>query len=125
MAIDTLHVKMWIEENLERIHTIEDVAAGLHVSSETLRKDFQRHENIPLSEFITNTRVRAAQALLVNTELRCFEIAFTVGFSREDVCAKTFKREMGMTMEQYRELIRPHRTEKEPSSRPPITMPHL
>lgn len=106
MPIDTTQAKAYIRQHISEIQIIQDVAEGLKVSHETLRKEFRRQGNIPLSAFIAKTRVEQAQRLLHSTNLRCFEICYQVGFAREDSGAKTFKRLTGMTMEEYRHGLR-------------------
>jgi|WetSurMetagenome_2_1015567.scaffolds.fasta_scaffold185390_2 transcriptional regulator GlxA family with amidase domain len=102
MSIQTVVVKRWIQENLRTIRTIDDIAAVFGVSPETLRKSFVRDERTSLSDFVITERVERAKDLLVSTRLRCFEIAFDAGFSREDVGARAFRRLTGETMEHFR-----------------------
>ena len=113
MSIDTERVKTYIEEHIDELRVIGDVARSLDVSEETLRKTFRRRGGMSLSAFMAATRVERAKQLLHDTDLRCFEICDRVGFTREDSGAKTFKRLAGMTMEQYRR--RPARARPRPS----------
>jgi AraC-like DNA-binding protein len=102
MAINIGLVKTFVNEHIGTVHSIEEIARSLHVSAETLRKQFRREERIPLSKFVTMTRVKRAKKLLCRTDLKCFEVCYSVGFRREDSGATTFKRMVGMTMEAYR-----------------------
>lgn len=106
MIPDTSIIKTWIETNIKEVHTLNDVANNFLVSSETLRKEFLRNERRTLHTFIIETRILRAQKLLKETQMRCFEICFAVGFTQEDTAAKTFKRVTGQTMEEYRKLTR-------------------
>jgi AraC-like DNA-binding protein len=112
MNFDTSRVKSLVWTTLRGTRRIGDIADRLHISQETLRKAFRREEGIPLSTFIARARVEQAKRLLVDSELRCFEICYQVGYSREDVGARAFKRATGMTMLQYRRSGRraTHRT---------------
>ena len=102
LPVKTVLVKKWIHENLRCIRTIDDIASVFGVSPETLRKSFVRGERTALSDFVTHERVERAKSLLLSTRLRCFEIAYHAGFSREDVGAKAFRRLTGETMEHFR-----------------------
>ena len=101
--MDTEHVKSFIERNLKRVSGVEPLAADLNIPVETLRKKFREAEGIPISKYITLTKVEHAKKLLKETEKYCFEICFEVGFPREDGGSRTFKRVTGMTMGEYRE----------------------
>ena len=96
------YVKQYIRRNIRRIRTIGDVAKGLRVPGETLRRVFRREAGEPLSEFISGTRIALLQRRLARTRRRCFELIFDAGFTREDSAARTFRRRIGMTMEEYR-----------------------
>ena len=102
MGVNTGRIKRYIRNHIDHIGTTQDVADHFDVSSETLRRVFRRAEGVGLSRFITRVRVEKAKALLRETDLLCFEICFAVGFTREDTCAKVFKREVGCTMQAWR-----------------------
>ncbi|GEM_PF-5891352 len=103
MAIKIDEVKTYIQEHILELKTLKEIAAKLHVSAETLRKDFLRKENTLISDYISNQRIAKMKYLLETTELRCFEICFMFGL-REDSGETTFKRVVGMSMESYRAL---------------------
>lgn len=102
MSINIATVKEFIRENIKTTRFLADVAERFHVSTETLRKDFSRQERVAFSNYLTRLRIDVMKEKLVQTNLRCFEIAFEAGFQREDTAAKSFKRETGVSMEQYR-----------------------
>ena len=93
-----------ISENLPSIHTIADIAKLVSASPETLRKDFVRLTGKSLSDFVRNCRIEQAKNLLTNSNLTCRDVCKAVGFSREDVGAHVFKRNTGLTMDQFRNL---------------------
>ena len=117
MSLDMTRVKTLVWTTLRGTRRIGDIADRLHVSQETLRKAFRRAEGVPLSTFIARARVEQAKRLLLDSELRCFEICYQVGYSREDVGARAFKRITGMTMLEYRRIGRrgTHRTRLRPN----------
>lgn len=61
ISMDTVasKAKSWIESHLKDIKGIHDVATGLRVSTETLRKDSVRVEGISISEFIRRRSLAA------------------------------------------------------------------
>jgi len=102
MPINIEAVKKAISENLDGVRTVSDVARISGASLETLRKDFVRQERITLSEYLTRVRVERAKDLLCTTDESCKKICWSVGFSREEVGARVFKRYTRVTMEGFR-----------------------
>ena len=109
MPTDTAEIKRYIEAHLKHIRTPQEVAQPLGHSYETLRKDFKRIEGITLGRFITQARIQRIKQYLVTTNLLCSEISYRVGFVREDVAARAFKRETGLSMQAYRQRYRESR----------------
>lgn len=101
--MDTEQVKEYIGLNARKVWGVAPLAADLQIPFDKLRKEFRRKEGLPLSRFILMTKVENAKKLLAETDKYCFEICFDVGFPREDVGARIFKRMTGMTMLEYRE----------------------
>lgn len=102
--IDAESVKRWIEENLSTIRRVEDVARGLRMHPETLRKAFQRKNNgQSLWEYVLRRRLERMKHLLRTTDMKCLAICYEVGIMREDEGSRFFKRRTRMTMKQYRQ----------------------
>jgi AraC-like DNA-binding protein len=98
-----LSIGAWVRENIDRINCINDVANAFAMSPETLRRTFSRQEHEALGHFIKTEKISKMKELLRNTEKKCFEIALCdLGFRREDVAARFFKRATGVTMLEYR-----------------------
>ncbi len=106
MTPDARAVSAYVEAHLAEIHAGADVAAALGVPLPTLRRAFQRETGEPLGQYLTRLRVERAKRLLRETDLRCFEVGQRVGWHREDTAARAFRREVGMTMETYRQRAR-------------------
>ncbi|MDH3251360.1 MAG: AraC family transcriptional regulator [Ignavibacteria bacterium] len=102
MSIDTASVKSWIEQNIREIRGYDDVAVQFHISRESLRKAFVRREGITVSRFISGVKLKRCQELLRTTDLLCFQIVYELKLGRDDVAARWFKRETGITMAEYR-----------------------
>ena len=103
--VDIELVKLFIRTSFSRIKTIDDIAKVFHVSQETLRKDFVRQQGVRLSVYVSNTRVEEMKQLLTATTQPCNKICLGVGFSREEVGERAFKRKVGMTMSEFRKEI--------------------
>lgn len=106
MAIDIAVVRNLIIQRVADISNPQDVATLLGMSYHTLRKEFRRKTGKTLGKFIIQARIKKAKQLLTTTDLLCFEVSYAVGFTREDVAARTFKEHTGMTMQGYRRRFR-------------------
>lgn len=105
-------VKQYIRQNLNQIHLVADVAKRFGVSGETLRKEFSRQVRIPFSRYLAMQRLEAMKNMLLESDLLCFQVAYQVGFRRQDSAAKNFKRLTGMSMQQYRKQQRERRHDR-------------
>jgi len=104
MQVNAKEVRLYITANLSEIQSPRDVAAGLNVPYETLRKSVRREFKRTLGGLIRDARVRRAKKLLRETNKRCFEVSYEVGFRREDVAARVFKKQTGLSMQAYRHI---------------------
>ena len=102
MCTVTETAKRYLQNHLEQIHSIEDLANALNFAPETLRKKFRHEEAIPLAAYIARTKLEHVQHLLQTTDGTCSEICWAVGW-RPDSGARRFKRMTGVTMKEYRQ----------------------
>jgi AraC-like DNA-binding protein len=108
MPIDIDQVKKMVTSNLSQTRSVKEIATKMNVSIETLRKDFRRKEHEPLSNFITRERLKEMKQLLLTTDLCCNEVCYHLGL-RDDSGQKFFRRETGMSMEEFRLQYRKER----------------
>jgi AraC-like DNA-binding protein len=111
MAIDIDQVKAIVTNNLSQTRSVKEIANKMRVSIETLRKDFRRKEHEPISNFITREKLKEMKRLLLKTDLCCYEVCYHLGL-RDDSGQKFFRREMGMSMEEFRLQYRKERRKK-------------
>jgi AraC-like DNA-binding protein len=101
MPIDINEVKTIVTNNLSQMRSVKEIANKMSVSIETLRKDFRRKELEPISHFLTRERLKEMKRLLLKTDLCCYEVCYHLGL-RDDSGQKFFRRETGMSMEEFR-----------------------
>jgi AraC-like DNA-binding protein len=88
-----------------RLHSkivISELADILHVSLEYLSALFKRTEQITISEYIMNEKVKLAQNLLVYSEYSLVDISMYLGFSSQSHFGRVFKKYTGLTPNDYR-----------------------
>jgi len=97
-----LSMLSYIHENFAQRITLEQIADAASVSTRECLRCFQASiQQSPLDYLITY-RIRAAQKLLVETNLPITEVAMQTGFNSSAYFAKVFRNCCGMTPMAYR-----------------------
>lgn len=95
----------YIEENYTQKIKLSDVAEKTYVSQWHLSKLLNRKLGQSFSEILNNVRIEKAKALLVDPSLRIGDIAETVGFLDMAHFSRVFKRQTGISANEYRNTI--------------------
>jgi AraC-like DNA-binding protein len=82
--------------------SVTALAEDLHISPNYFSRVFKRAMGMGCNEYITGTRIRAAKERLANTDMRCYEIAEAIGYHDTNYFSLAFKKNTGMSPEQYR-----------------------
>ena len=96
----------YINLNLSTPLSLNILSINFGVNASYLSSQFKKETNRTLTDYIHNARIKAALPLLNTMDLSIQEISFIVGF--EDYCyfSKLFKKIIGMSPLQYRNIIR-------------------
>jgi YesN/AraC family two-component response regulator len=97
-----IDIKKYLEYHLSRIRTVADLSRMAGISAITLRKNFRRHEPMPLGDYIDKLKVDVMKEFLIIGDDPCNWICVHLNL-RADTGAKLFKRYTGETMKQFRE----------------------
>lgn len=92
----------FILENIEVDISMNDLAEKLYLSKNYLGEIFKQETGMSVGEFINKAKVQRAAILLLETELKWYEIAYRLGFNNIEYFTKMFKKIMGMTPQNYR-----------------------
>lgn len=95
----------YIYDHLHMKITLQALAEAVHLSPSHLSKLFHREMGLTISDYIRKKRVEAAGNMLKFSDYSCAEIANYLCFSSESHFIQIFKKEMGKTPKQYRELF--------------------
>ena len=90
-----------------RVHTklsVQEIAEAMKVNASYLSQLFSREEGMPLTDFIAREKIRIATWELIFTDKSFDTIAASLSFSSQSHFGRVFKKWMGMTPGQYREL---------------------
>jgi YesN/AraC family two-component response regulator len=92
----------YIESNLDKSFTINEISKNLFVNRSYLSRIFKKEMGTSLKKYIDNFRVTRAREMLSITEFELLEIAKQTGFTSYNSFYKTFKNITKQTPSQYR-----------------------
>lgn len=95
----------FIEENYRENLSLEEICNRVSVSKNYFCYLFKREMGISLWNYLTEVRLRHAKDLLKNTDMKSYEIAFSVGYENPSYFSKIFKRYEQMTPNEYRDTL--------------------
>ena len=95
----------YMETNYPHKITLSEVAEKTYVSQWHLSKLLNRHLGQNFSEILNHIRIREAQKLLCDPSLRIGDIAERVGFIDMAHFSRVFKKNMGISANEYRNTI--------------------
>ena len=94
---------VWLETNLHRRITLEDIARELYVSKSTLSQTFHQKLGISVHRYLTQRRLIAAKTLILEG-WSLENIGIQVGFSDYSTFYRAFRQEYGISPRQFRIL---------------------
>ena len=97
-------ISEWIKVNISPHLTVKKVAQKFGLNSNYLSRAFKKETNIPLKSYIINMKLDYAKYLLSTTYLSVSEISYKSYFSDTKLFFHTFKKRVGITPSQYRNL---------------------
>ena len=95
----------YIEENYQQKLKLSDVAEKTYVSQWHLSKLLNRHTGQNFSEILNNVRIEKAKYLLKDPSLRIGDVAEAVGFLDIAHFSRVFKKQVGISANEYRNTI--------------------
>ena len=92
----------YIRENYNENLSLEDVAQKVFISPYYLSHLFREELGITFLEYLTRIRIEEAKKLLQDRSLTIFDISARVGYEDPGYFSKVFKKNMGVSPNQYR-----------------------
>ncbi|MCP3803953.1 helix-turn-helix domain-containing protein [Allokutzneria sp. A3M-2-11 16] len=96
----------WLEENMTRELSLEDIAVRAAMSARTLNRRFREQTGTTPLQWLHRARLRRAQYLLETTAHPVERIAAEVGFGSTTTFRDRFKRLVGTSPHAYRRAFR-------------------
>ena len=94
--------KDYVSAHLNEKISIGSIAEALQLNASYLSGLFKKCENMSLTEYIRGEKIRQAESFLMYSKYSYSEIAAYLGFSSQSHLGRYFKKEVNMTMKQFR-----------------------
>lgn len=95
----------FMNESLDLIKGVDDIAREVACSRRKLENAFREHLNISINESLIRMRITACKKWLRESELTIKEIASKIGIKSEANLFRLFKARTGMTTKEYRRQV--------------------
>ncbi|MBC7960760.1 MAG: response regulator [Vallitaleaceae bacterium] len=95
-----LYILEYVDEGL----SVQKIASALFISNNHLSVLFREKTGVALIDFLTNVKIERAKKLLLDYELKNYEIANILGYSDLEYFGKVFKRISGMSIIEFRQM---------------------
>lgn len=96
----------YIEKHLDKELSLVRLAKSVHFNPSYLSRLFKQEKGLNVSEYIEEARIRKAKELLVTVELKIHEIGARVGYVSPQSFTRFFKKAVGMSPQEYRDVAR-------------------
>lgn len=93
-----------LDQRFLDVPSLTEIATVAGVHPVHLSREFRKHYDCTIGEYLRKLRVEHASRLLANTDTTLSEIALTCGFADQSHFSATFKRTMGITPARFREM---------------------
>ena len=94
-----------IENDYGEKITMKEISDKLHYSTKYLSMVFNEVEGRSISSYLTEFRMEKAKELLMNTDMRIYNVIKTVGYKKQAVFNKIFKAYTGYSPSEYKKLF--------------------
>jgi two-component system, response regulator YesN len=94
-------VKSYIRTHLSTV-TREEIASYVFINSAYLSRLFKKETGQSLVEYIIGMKMNRAKLMLTETNVKIGEICDELGYENLSFFAKTFKKQVGLTPQEYR-----------------------
>ncbi|UOQ44419.1 response regulator [Halobacillus salinarum] len=95
----------WIQHNYHRPLTLEELAEHVSLNPYYFSKLFKERFQKSFIDYLTELRISKAQELLTTTDKPLKEISAVVGYKDPNYFSRVFKKKIGSTPTQFREMI--------------------
>ena len=100
---DLNYLKEYIEQHFDQKINFQELAVLSGYSYDYFRHIFKERFGLSPQEYMIQTRIKRAKAMLESTKLSCTEIAYRCGFSNGSQMSAMFRKKLGYPPKNWRE----------------------
>ncbi|MBD0380166.1 response regulator [Paenibacillus sedimenti] len=95
-------IAAFLDQHYHEDITLQDIANRFFLSREYISRKFKQEFEVNLSDYLGQIRMDKAKVLLQNPHLRISQVAEMVGYQDEKYFSKVFKKQVGISPNEYR-----------------------
>jgi two-component system response regulator YesN len=95
----------YLEKNYRDDHDLQHIADLFNLSKEHISRKFKQEIKLTLTDYLSSVRIKHAEILLCNPELKIGMVASMVGYQDEKYFGKVFKKHRGLTPNDFRRSV--------------------
>lgn len=99
---EALILQEYIQKNLDRIVSIEELCRTIHRSPAQVNKIFKSAFSVTPYEYLLDRKIETAKLLLKSTNMKIKDISKRLGFADEHYFSNYFKQRIGVSPRQFR-----------------------
>ena len=99
-----LKVKEYIKQNYSHKLSLSEISNYVHLNGQYLSTHFKSCTGTTIYEYITSVRIEHAKVQLCSTSDSCMKVAESVGYSDPHYFSRVFKKYVGVSPTEYRNL---------------------
>ncbi len=99
------YVYGFVQEHYMQDCTVEEMAEGINVSPNYLRRKFKEEAGMTILEYITETRLKTAAQLLEKGDQKIKEVSLAVGYPNISYFTQLFSKRYGVTPNEYKKHL--------------------
>lgn len=96
----------YLEKNVDKKLTFDDIMLHLNLSSSVIKRLFSANMDCGVMEYFTRLKVDAAKSMIRENEYNFTEISSRLGFNNSQYFTTVFKRVSGMTPSEYANSVK-------------------
>ena len=94
----------YIDRNIRDGISLDQAAEYANMSSYYFSRVFKKITGVNFITYVTDCKIEVAREMLVDTDMPVISIAYELSYSEANYFSKAFKRKVGMTPTEYREV---------------------
>ncbi len=96
-----LQILRFMEENVEELFTLDDLAQMFRVSRRQIERLFLSHVGTTPKQYLTDLRLRRGRMLLAETDLKVSDVAASCGFESANHFSRRFREKYGVSPHRF------------------------